>query len=92
MLAAMRERSFSVVTATTKTEPVHIAIFGLLVLGDPLTPLMGLAILVATAGVTLMSFKSGLSELSRAGLRPILKTRGAAQVWPRARSCTARSR
>ena len=72
MLAAMRERSFAVVTATTKTEPVHIAVFGLVVLGDPLTPLMALAILVATTGVILMSLKSGLSELTRAGLRPIL--------------------
>src|SRR3954465_4678826 len=72
MLAAMRERSFAVVTATTKTEPVHIAVFGLVVLGDPLTPLMGLAIVVATAGVILASLKSGLSELTRAGARPIL--------------------
>ena len=72
MLAAMRERSFSVVTATTKTEPVHIAVFGLVVLGDPLTPLMALAIVVATAGVILASLKSGLSELTRAGARPIL--------------------
>jgi drug/metabolite transporter (DMT)-like permease len=72
MLAAMRERSFSVVTATTKTEPVHIAVFGLVVLGDPVTPLAAVAILVATSGVILMSFRSGLSELGRAGLRPIL--------------------
>jgi drug/metabolite transporter (DMT)-like permease len=60
------------VTATTKTEPVHIAVFGLVVLGDPLTPLMALAIVVATAGVILASLKSGLSELTRAGARPIL--------------------
>jgi drug/metabolite transporter (DMT)-like permease len=72
MLAAMRERSFAVVTATTKLEPVHIALFGLAVLGDPLTRPMALAILIATAGVILMSLKSGLSELTRAGLRPIL--------------------
>jgi drug/metabolite transporter (DMT)-like permease len=72
MLAAMRERSFAVVIATTKTEPVHIAVFGLVVLGDPLTPVMALAIVVATAGVILMSLKSGLSELTRAGARPIL--------------------
>jgi drug/metabolite transporter (DMT)-like permease len=72
MLAAMRERSFAVVTATTKTEPVHIAVFGLAVLGDPLTLMMALAIAVATTGVVLMSLKSGLSELTRAGLRPIL--------------------
>jgi drug/metabolite transporter (DMT)-like permease len=72
MLAAMRERSFAVVTATTKTEPVHIAVFGLAVLGDPLTPWMALAILVATTGVILMSLKSGLAELAQAGSRPIL--------------------
>ena len=72
MLAAMRERSFAVVTATTKTEPVHIALFGLAVLGDPLTPMTALAIVVATSGVVLMSLKSGLSELTRAGSRPIL--------------------
>src|SRR5215213_9540886 len=37
MLAAMRERSFSLVTAYTKTEPMQVAVFGLVVLGDPLT-------------------------------------------------------
>ena len=57
MLAAMRERSFSVVTATIKTEPVQTAIFGLALLGDPLSPLIGLAIVVATIGVVLMSAK-----------------------------------
>ena len=30
----MRERAFSVVTAYTKTEPVQVALFGLLLLGD----------------------------------------------------------
>ncbi len=45
MLAAMRERSFSVVTAYIKTEPVQTAIFGLVLLGDPLTPPMAAAIL-----------------------------------------------
>src|SRR5215218_4792151 len=39
MLSAMRERSFSVVTAYTKTEPVQVALFGLVLLGDPLMPL-----------------------------------------------------
>ena len=72
MLAAMRERSFSVITATLKTEPVQVAVFGLAVLGDPLTPVTLLAIVVATLGVVVMSFKEGLAELTRAGLRPIL--------------------
>jgi drug/metabolite transporter (DMT)-like permease len=72
MLAAMRERAFSVVTAYIKTEPVQVAVFGLAVLGDPLTPLTLLAIIVATTGVIVMSFKQGLAELTRAGLRPVV--------------------
>jgi len=72
MLAAMRERSFAVVTAIIKTEPVQVAIFGLALLGDPLTPVTLLAIVIATAGVVAMSFRQGLAELTGAGLRPIL--------------------
>jgi drug/metabolite transporter (DMT)-like permease len=71
MLAAMRERAFSVVTAYTKTEPVQVALFGLVLLGDPLTPAMALAIAVATGGVLLMSVKPGTS-LTSSGLRPVL--------------------
>src|SRR5262245_21135451 len=37
MLAAMRVRAFSVATAFTKTEPLQVALFGLVVLGDALT-------------------------------------------------------
>lgn len=71
MLAAMRERSFSVVTATLKTEPVQVAIFGLAVLGDRLTGAGALGILIATGGVILMSFKPGAGDPNRAGLRPV---------------------
>lgn len=56
MLAAMRERSFSVVTALMKTEAVQIAVFGFLVLGDRLSPLGVLAIVVTTLGVAVMSW------------------------------------
>jgi drug/metabolite transporter (DMT)-like permease len=59
MLAAMRERSFSVVTAYIKTEPVQVAVFGLVVLGDPLSLPVALAIAIATAGVVFMSLKPG---------------------------------
>ncbi len=59
MLAAMRDRGFAVTTAYTKTEPVQVAVFGLAVLGDPMTPLGALGCLVATAGVALMSWKPG---------------------------------
>jgi drug/metabolite transporter (DMT)-like permease len=56
MLKAMRARSFVVTTAYTKTEPVQVALFGLIFLGDALTPLLGLAILVATAGVMVLGW------------------------------------
>src|SRR5918997_2102117 len=69
MLSAMRERAFSVVTAYTKTEPVQVALFGLLLLGDRLTPVTALAIGVATSGVVLMSVKPG-TDLASSGLRP----------------------
>lgn len=69
MLAAMRERSFAVTTAYTKTEPVQVAIFGALLLGDALSPLKFLAIAIATAGVIVVSWKPG-EKLTRAGLRP----------------------
>jgi drug/metabolite transporter (DMT)-like permease len=59
MLSAMNERSFVVAIAYIKTEPVQVALFGLVFLGDRLTPLMGAAILIATAGVMLMSLRPG---------------------------------
>lgn len=71
MLAAMRERSFAVVTALIKTEPVQIAVFGFAVLGDRLPPVAILAILLATAGVVLSSFRGGVGDLARDGLRPV---------------------
>jgi drug/metabolite transporter (DMT)-like permease len=59
MLAAMGERSFVVTIAYIKTEPVQVALFGLILLGDPVTWPMALAIVIATAGVVLMSIKPG---------------------------------
>ena len=56
MLAAMREKSFVVAIAYTKTEPVQVALFGLLFLGDRVTGGMAAAIAVATLGVMLMSW------------------------------------
>lgn len=70
MLAAMRERAFSVVTAYVKTEPVQTALFAVAVLGDPLTGPMLLAIGVATTGVVLVSHTPG--KLASGGLRPAL--------------------
>jgi drug/metabolite transporter (DMT)-like permease len=57
MLAAMGERSFVVTIAYTKTEPVQVALFGLVFLGEHVTLPLAIAILIATAGVMVMSWK-----------------------------------
>src|SRR5260221_11603625 len=57
MLAAMSDRSFVVVYAYIKTEPVQVALFGLVFLGDAVTPVMAAAIVTATAGVVIMAIK-----------------------------------
>ncbi len=59
MLAAMGERSFVVTIAYIKTEPIQVAIFGLIFLGDAVTLPMMIAIVVATSGVVIMSTKPG---------------------------------
>lgn len=55
MLGAMQRRSFVVATAYIKTEPVQVALFGGLFLGELLGPVSIGAIVAATAGVLLMS-------------------------------------
>jgi drug/metabolite transporter (DMT)-like permease len=64
MLSVMGERSFVVAYAYIKTEPVQVALFGLIFLGDKITPLSGLAILIATAGVIVISLKPGVGSVS----------------------------
>jgi drug/metabolite transporter (DMT)-like permease len=71
LLAAMQLRSFSVATAFGKTEAVQVAVFGLLILGDVLTPLRAVAILIATAGVFLIAVKPG-ERWDTEALRPAL--------------------
>jgi drug/metabolite transporter (DMT)-like permease len=66
MLAVMGERSFVVAYAFIKTEPVSVALFGLIVLGDKITPLSAAAILIATAGVIVISLKAGASQAGTA--------------------------
>jgi len=70
MLAAMNDRSFVVTIAYIKTEPVQVALFGFLLLGDRVTPLLALAIIIATAGVVVMSLKPGAAQVG--GWRPTL--------------------
>jgi drug/metabolite transporter (DMT)-like permease len=62
MLAVMKQSAFAITTAYTKTEPVQVALFGLLVLGDPLSWAGGLGCLIATVGVALMSWKPGRAQ------------------------------
>jgi drug/metabolite transporter (DMT)-like permease len=59
LLAAMRERSFVVTTAYAKTEPIQVAIFGLAFLGDRVNEGAAIAILIATAGVLIVSWPRG---------------------------------
>ena len=59
MLMAMGERSFVVTIAYIKTEPIQVAIFGLIFLGDAVSLPLMTAIVVATAGVLIMSTKPG---------------------------------
>ena len=62
MLSVMGQRSFVVAYAYIKTEPVHVALFGLIFLGDKVAPLSAAAILMATAGVIVISLKPGAGE------------------------------
>jgi drug/metabolite transporter (DMT)-like permease len=62
MLGAMTERSFVVAITYIKTEPIQVALFGLVFLGDRVTPGMAAAILIASAGVIVMSAKSGAAS------------------------------
>jgi len=78
MLAAMGERSFVVTIAYTKTEPVQVALFGLLFLGDRLTPGLVTAIVIATAGVVLMSFKPAGGV---GGARPVVQGLASAALF-----------
>jgi drug/metabolite transporter (DMT)-like permease len=61
MLAAMRERSFVVAIAYTKTEPLQVALFALIFLGEALSPVPALAVGIATIGVVVMSWPSRAS-------------------------------
>jgi drug/metabolite transporter (DMT)-like permease len=71
MLLAMNERSFVVTTAYIKTEAIQTAIFGFVFLGDHLTTLKVIAILIATVGVVTTALRPG-GEKGFADLRPTL--------------------
>ncbi len=72
MLQAMRQRSFVVSIAYTKTEPVLVALFSIVFLGEAPTLATALAIAVATLGVILMSIPEGVAASSGNPWKPAL--------------------
>ena len=71
MLVAMNDRSFVVTTAYIKTEAIQTAIFGFVFLGDHLTWLKVLAIVIATIGVVITALRPGGTK-GFAELRPTI--------------------
>lgn len=71
MLLAMNERSFVVTTAYLKTEAIQTAIFGFVFLGDHLTWLKVVAILIATVGVVVTALRPG-GEKGFAEVKPTI--------------------
>ncbi|TKW75551.1 MAG: DMT family transporter, partial [Bradyrhizobium icense] len=71
MLVAMNDRSFVVTTAYIKTEAIQTAIFGFVFLGDHLTGLKVLAVVIATIGVVITALRPG-GEKGFAELRPTI--------------------
>jgi drug/metabolite transporter (DMT)-like permease len=71
MLLAMNDRSFVVTTAYLKTEAIQTAIFGFVFLGDHLTTLKVIAILIATVGVVITALRPG-GEKGFAELKPTI--------------------
>lgn len=64
MLLAMKQKSFVITIAYTKTEPVLVALFSLIFLGQRLSPGLAAAIGMATSGVVLMSWPKTRTEAS----------------------------
>jgi drug/metabolite transporter (DMT)-like permease len=71
MLLAMNDRSFVVTTAYLKTEAIQTAVFGFIFLGDQLTAMKVIAILIATAGVVIAALRPGGGK-SFAEIRPTI--------------------
>ena len=77
MLQAMTERSFVVTVAYIKTEPVMVAVFGVLFLHEILTAQAALAVLIATAGIFLVSWRADM----RQNLGPVARGLGSAAMF-----------
>jgi drug/metabolite transporter (DMT)-like permease len=76
MLSAMEKQSFVVVTAIVKMEPLLVALFGVLIIGDHLSLSAWVAIAAATGGVLMFSWPKSVGGTAfsetGAGLRSAL--------------------
>ncbi len=72
MLEAMRTRSFVVTIAMLKTEPVQVAVFALVFLGEEISLNLAIAILIATAGVIILTVKNEAAKNAGNLFGPIL--------------------
>jgi drug/metabolite transporter (DMT)-like permease len=63
LLRNMEERNFALGVAYSKTEVIQVAVFGLALLGDRISPSGVVSILVATIGVILLSLPAGNRSL-----------------------------
>ncbi|MBH0113533.1 EamA/RhaT family transporter [Novosphingobium sp. YJ-S2-02] len=72
MLQVMAKRDFGVAYAYIKTEPVTVALLGLVLVGDNL-PLFGwVAVLIVTVGVVMASLRKGDGAADLAEWRPLV--------------------
>jgi drug/metabolite transporter (DMT)-like permease len=68
MLSAMEKQSFVVVTAFVKTEPLLVALFGALIIGDVLSVSAWMAVALATLGVLMFSWPTKKVGAENSGL------------------------
>ena len=64
LLRCMEERNFALGVAYAKTDVIQVALFGFVLLGDRIGAVALAAILVATAGVVLVSLPSGARSVA----------------------------
>jgi drug/metabolite transporter (DMT)-like permease len=63
LLRTMEDRSFALGVAYSKTEVVQVAVIGFILLGDPVSLPVAVAVIVATTGVLLISVPAGKRSL-----------------------------
>lgn len=71
MLVAMKDNRFAITTALIKTEPVVVALLAFVILVDALTPLKLVAIVIATAGVIVLTTRRGWASGGNLGPRVV---------------------